>query len=105
MRIVGVVHNESTTETIAVLGRQVTVVPERPCMASGVSTCETATQSKPCTCLTGNGEVVEEGVTSGNGALVHKGRTVGPVCALLEEAVPVLKYDMHPVSQSSMKMV
>ena len=32
MRVVRIIDDHRTTETIAVLGRQVTVVPERPCI-------------------------------------------------------------------------
>ena len=72
MRVVRIIDDHRTTETIAVLGRQVAVVPES-------------------TSLVGGGEVVEEGVARRNGTLVDERRTVGPVGALLEEAVPVLQ--------------
>ena len=35
-------------------------------------------------------EVVQERVTSRDGALVHEGGAIGPVRALLEETMPVL---------------
>lgn len=72
MGVVRVVDNEGATETVAVLGRQVAVVPES-------------------TRLAGGSEVVEEGVAGRNGALVYERGTVGPVGAGLEETVPVLK--------------
>ena len=71
MRVIGIVDDESTTEAVTVLGRQMAVVPE-------------------CTSLVGRREVVQERVVSGNGALADHGYTVGPVGTLLEEAVPVL---------------
>ena len=71
VRVVGVVHDHRSAETIAVLSRQVAVVPE----GAG---------------LVRRREVVEEGVVLRDGALVHKRGTVRPVRALLEETVPVL---------------
>ena len=35
-------------------------------------------------------EVIQERVTSRDGALVHEGGAIGPVRALLEETVPML---------------
>ena len=71
MRVIGIVDDESTTEAVTVLGRQMAVVPES-------------------TSLVGRREVVQERVVSRNGALADHGHTVSPVGALLEEAVPVL---------------
>ena len=71
MRVVRVVDDHRTTETITVLGRQVTVIPER---AS----------------LVGNSKVVEERVPRSDRALVHEGWSIGPVSSLLKESMPVL---------------
>ena len=71
MRVIGVVDDEGATKTVAVLSRQVAVVPER----AG---------------LVRRGEVVEEGVAGRDRALVDERGTVGPVGTLLEETVPVL---------------
>ena len=72
MRVVRVVDNHGTTKTVTVLRGQVAVVPEG-------------------TSLIGCGEVIQERVSRGDGALVHESRAVGPVGALLEEAVPMLQ--------------
>ena len=71
MRVVRVVDDHRTTETITVLGRQVTVVPERAR-------------------LVGDSEVVEERVPRSDRALVHECGSVRPVRPLLIDAVPVL---------------
>ena len=71
MRVVRIIDDHRTTETIAVLGRQVTVVPERAR-------------------LIGDGEVVEERVPRSNRALIHESRSVRPVCPFLVDAVPKL---------------
>ncbi len=72
VRIVRVVHNERTTETVTVLCRQVAVVPES-------------------TSLVRRGEVIQERVALRDGALVHHSRTIGPVGPLLEQTMPVLE--------------
>ena len=72
VRVIGVVDNKGAAEAVAVLRRQVAVVPER-------------------TRLVGGGKVIQERVAGGDRALVDEGGTVGPVGALLEEAVPVLQ--------------
>ena len=72
VRIIGVVDNHCTTETVAVLSCEMAVVPVR----AG---------------LVGDVEVVQERVPCRDGALVHKGSPVGPVGAFLEETVPVLE--------------
>ena len=71
VRVLRIVDNHRTTQTVTVLRGQVAVVPE-------------------CAGLVGGGEVVEERVARGDGALVDKGGAISPVCALLEETVPVL---------------
>ena len=71
MGVVRVIDDHRTTETIAVLGRQVTVVPERAC-------------------LVGDGKVVQERVPRSNWALVHERRSVRPVCPFLVDPVPML---------------
>ena len=71
MRIIGVVDNESTTEAVAVLGRQMAMVPES-------------------TSLVRRREVVQERVVSRNGALGDHGHTVGIVGTFLEESMPML---------------
>ena len=63
--VLGVVDHHRAAQAIAVLRRNVRVVPVR----AG---------------LVGGSEVVEEGVASGDGALVDKRCTVGPVGVLLE---------------------
>ena len=74
MRVLGVVNNHGATETVAVLCRQVAVVPERAGLVIG-------------------GEFVRERVASGDRALVDEGTAVSPVGGALEHAVPVLKED------------
>ena len=71
MRVIWVVYDHRPPETIAVLGRQVTVIPEG-------------------TSLVGRGKIVQERVVDGDGALSDHGHTIIVVRALLEEAVPVL---------------
>ena len=71
MRVVRVVHNKRTTEPVAVLSRQMTVVPEG-------------------TCLVGDIEVVQEGVPRGDGTLCDEGGAVCPRRALLKETMPML---------------
>ena len=72
MRVVWVVDNHGAAEPVAVLGRQMTVIPEG-------------------SRLVGSGEIVEEGISCGDGALVHKCWTIRPVGAFLEEPMPVLQ--------------
>ena len=71
MRVVRVIDDHRTTETVAILGRQMTVVPERARLIR-------------------DGEVVEERVPRSDRALVHECGSVRPVRALLIDAVPVL---------------
>ena len=71
MGVVRVIDDHRTTETVAVLGRQMTVVPEG-------------------TCLIGDVEVVQEGVPRGDGTLCDEGRAVCPRRALLKETMPML---------------
>jgi hypothetical protein len=71
MRVIGVVDHKGATETIAVLGRQVRVVPERASLIRNI-------------------KVVQELVAGGDRALVNECRTIGPIGALLEETMPVL---------------
>ena len=70
--IVRIVYNECTTKSVAVLSRQVTVIPEG-------------------TGLVSDGEVVQERVPSDNRALGYEGRAISPCGPLLEESVPVLE--------------
>ena len=72
VRVVRVVDDHRTTETIAVLSRQVAVVPESARLA-------------------GSREIIKEGVPGRDGALVHERGAVSPVGTGLEQAVPVLK--------------
>ena len=71
MWIVRIVYNECTTKSVAVLSRQVTVIPEG-------------------TGLVSNGEVIQERVTSDNRALGYEGGAISPCGPLLEESVPML---------------
>ena len=71
VRIIGVVDNHCTTETVAVLSCEMAVVPV------GAR-------------LVGNVEVVQERIAGSDGALVDKRGAVGPVGARLEQAMPVL---------------
>ena len=71
VRVIGVVDYKRTTEAVAVLRRNVRVVPVRASLVRGV-------------------EVVQERVASGNRALVDESGTIGPVGVLLEQAVPML---------------
>ena len=51
-----------------------------------------------CSRLVCRGEIVQEGVSCGDRALVHEGRSIRPVGTLLEETVPVLRevvYQRH----------
>ena len=72
MWIVRIVYDECTTKSVAVLSRQVTVVPESASLAR-------------------SREVVEEGVACRDRALAHHGWTISPVGALLEKTMPVLQ--------------
>ena len=72
MRVSIIVNDHGTAQTIAVLSRQMAVVPE------GAS-------------LTWRVEVVQERVPGRDRALVNERRSVSPVGAFLEEAVPVLR--------------
>jgi hypothetical protein len=63
--------NKWTAETIAVLRRQMRVVPIRASLIRNL-------------------EVVQEGVTGGDRTLSDERRSVGPVSVLLEKTVPVL---------------
>lgn len=67
-----VINDQRATQTIAVLSGQMAVIPEG-------------------TRLVGHLEVVEERISSSDGALVNEGGAVCPVAATLEETVPVLK--------------
>jgi hypothetical protein len=67
MGILRIVDDHGTAQAIAVLGSKVRMVPER----SG---------------LTRSGEVVKERITGSDRALIHKGRSVGPIRALLEHS-------------------
>ena len=71
MWIVRIVYNECTTKSVAVLSRQVTVIPEG-------------------TGLVSDGEVIQERVSSDNRALGYEGRTISPCRPSLEETVPML---------------
>ena len=71
MRVIGVVDDEGATKTVAVLSRQVAVVPE----SAG---------------LVGCGEVVQERIVLRDRTLVDESRAVSVVRPLLEEPVPVL---------------
>lgn len=70
LRVVGIVHNERATKTVAVLGGQMAVIPERSCLIRNI-------------------EVIQERVPCNDWALSDEGRPVGPSSSLLEEAVPV----------------
>ena len=45
-----------------------------------------------CSSLVGCSKVIQEAVICSNRALVNKRGSVGPVCAVLQESVPVLKH-------------
>ena len=72
MGIIWVVHHERATETVAVLCRQMAVVPE----GAG---------------LTSRGEIVQERVARGDRALVNHRRAISIVGALLEQSMPMLQ--------------
>ena len=72
VRVLGVVDHHRSTQTIAVLCRNVRMVPVRAR-------------------LIGSGEFVEEGVAGGDGALIDESSAIGPVGVLLEQTVPMLR--------------
>ena len=96
MRVARVVNNERSSETIAILGRQVGVVPEST-YAPAIVRIRLPLMNILCklTSLICRVEVVQEGVSSCDWALVDHGRAIGPVGSLLEETVPVLKIPMR----------
>ena len=71
VRVFWVVYDECTSQTIAILGRQVAMVPEG-------------------TGLIRNVKVVKERIVRNNRTLIDKGWTVGPICPCLEETMPML---------------
>ena len=71
MGVVWIVHHHSSAQPVAVLCRQVAVVPERAR-------------------LIGSGEVVQERIAGSDRALVDKGSAIRPVRTMLEEPVPML---------------
>ena len=91
MRVIGIVDNNGAPQAVAVLRRQMAMVPEGACrtykkLGSGHHNAST----NSLTGLIGDLEVVQKRVPAGNRTLVDEGRTVGPIRALLEEAVPML---------------
>ena len=91
MGVVGVVDNKRAPKTITVLGRQMAVVPESPYVRPGLRIEPIGISHRPRTSLGGGIELVQEGVSGGDGALVDERRPVSPVGPLLEEPVPVLE--------------
>ena len=95
VRVVRVVNNEGATKTIAVLSRQMAVVPERACARCPTVVSYRVLSVPVCpghavlgrgarTCLAGSVEVVEEGVAGDDGALGDERRAVRPGGRVLE---------------------
>ena len=99
-RIMGVVDDERPPQSITVLGGKVAVVPECTCGKRGPVGTERhgKLHKRSRTSLVASGEVVQERVPRRDRALIHKGRAICPVRALLEEAVPVLSGPRSHVS-------
>ena len=95
VRILGVVNDHGAAKTVAVLGGKVAVVPECTCGKGGPVGTERhgKLHKRSRTSLVESSEVVQERVPRRDRALIHEGRAICPVRALLEEAVPVLKDD------------
>ena len=71
VRVFWVVDDECTSQTIAVLGGQVAMVPEGTGLIRDV-------------------KVVKERIVRNNRALINEGWTIGPICPCLEETMPML---------------
>ena len=91
MWIIGVVDDKWPAKTITVLSRQMTVVPEGSCVRRELRGEPMSISHKPRTSLVSGIELVQEGVSGGDGALVDERGPVSPVGPLLEEPVPVLE--------------
>lgn len=93
-----VIDHKRAPQTVAVLRRDVAVVPECSCGRDILVLDGVNCQHVVLTSLVRDVEVIQERMAGCNGALVHKPPTVRPICMLLKESVPVLSQRCSPVN-------
>jgi hypothetical protein len=90
LRIIWIIDNQSTTQSITVLVLVVAVIPECPLNKRRSELVDTFDINKGKYCLVRDRKVIRKAFVWYNGTLGNKRRTIVVVGVLLEDAMPML---------------